>query len=113
MENLASKGPPMKNLVCNEKFGINSASAEAQFGTGRGIMAKTFPFHWTRLGQSKGFSDLLLLFSGRFLKLIVSSLPSNCSSHNTSRRLPKGVSFISNSQRFPIFEARSHISRGA
>ena len=28
----------MKNLVCNEKFGINCASAEAQFGTGRGIM---------------------------------------------------------------------------
>ena len=27
----------MKNLVCNEKFGINCASAEAQFGTGRGI----------------------------------------------------------------------------
>ena len=41
MKNLAStgppKGPPMKNLVCNEKFGINCASAEAQFGTGRGI----------------------------------------------------------------------------
>ena len=27
----------MKNMVCNEKFGINYASAEAQFGTGRGI----------------------------------------------------------------------------
>ena len=40
MENLASKGPPMKNLVCNEKFGINCASAEAQFGTGRGINDK-------------------------------------------------------------------------
>ena len=40
MENLASKGPPMKNLVCNEKFGINCASAEAQFGTGRGINNK-------------------------------------------------------------------------
>ena len=38
MKNLASKGPPMNNLVCNEKFGINYASAEAQFGTGRGIM---------------------------------------------------------------------------
>ena len=42
MKNLASKGPPkgppMKNLVCNEKFGINCASAEAQFGTGRGII---------------------------------------------------------------------------
>ena len=37
LENLTSKGPPMKNLVCNEKFGINCASAEAQFGTGRGI----------------------------------------------------------------------------
>ena len=35
MENLASKGPPMKNLVCNEKFGINCASAEAQFGDRR------------------------------------------------------------------------------
>ena len=38
VENLASKGPPMKNLVCNEKFGINCASAEGQFGTGRGII---------------------------------------------------------------------------
>ena len=28
----------MKNLVCNEIFGINCASAEAQFGTGRGII---------------------------------------------------------------------------
>ena len=26
-----------KNLMCNEKFGINCASAEAQFGIGRGI----------------------------------------------------------------------------
>ena len=38
MEKLVSKGPPngppMKNLVCNEKFGINCASAEAQFGRG-------------------------------------------------------------------------------
>ena len=75
MKNLASKGPPkgppMKNLVCNEKFGINCAerkiwcskknldaqrkiwmlkekfgincaSAEAQFGTGRGISIKIF-----------------------------------------------------------------------
>ena len=44
MKNLASKGPskgpPMKNLVCKEKFGINCASAEAQFGTGRGIKAE-------------------------------------------------------------------------
>ena len=32
----------MKNLVCNEKFGINCASAEAQFGTGRGIMLEKF-----------------------------------------------------------------------
>ena len=45
MENLASKGPPMKNLVCNEKFGINCASAETQFGTGRSI----------RGGQNNGF----------------------------------------------------------
>ena len=40
MENVASKGPPMKNLVCNEKFGINCASAEAHFGTGRGIICQ-------------------------------------------------------------------------
>ena len=44
MENLASqgppKGPPMKNLVCNEKFGIKCASAEAKFGTGRGIIVQ-------------------------------------------------------------------------
>ena len=31
----------MKNLVCNEKFGINYASAEASFGTERGINDKT------------------------------------------------------------------------
>ena len=42
--NLASKGPPMTNLVCNEKFGINRASAEAQFGTGRGIIEKILHF---------------------------------------------------------------------
>jgi len=29
-----------KNLVFKEKFGINCASAEAQFGTGRGINSK-------------------------------------------------------------------------
>ena len=28
---------PSQTEVCNEKFGINCASAEAQFGTGRGI----------------------------------------------------------------------------
>ena len=35
--------------MLKEKFGINSASAEAQFGTGRGIRLKTpqkfFKFH--------------------------------------------------------------------
>ena len=53
MENLASKGPPMKNLVCNEKFGINCASAEAQFGTGRGIRIKNPSLRDNKQGSVK------------------------------------------------------------
>ena len=36
--NLGFKGAANEKCVCNEKFGINCDLAEAQFGTGRGII---------------------------------------------------------------------------
>ena len=52
-----------KNLVFKEKFGINCASAEAQFGTGRGITAYIIPniMSFTKRMEMGLFIFILLL----------------------------------------------------